>query len=85
MALGTPLFLFMAVALLSGEHFFLKTKYFAVNRRSLSQFDVLQELKINYKNLNDENLFLIEQLKSNATFDLLTAAFNRGAGLELLE
>lgn len=85
MALASPLVIYATVGLLTGEQFFLKTKYFAVQKRNKHQSELLAELKINYKSLSDENIFLIEQLKSNATFDLLTSAFNRGAGLELLE
>jgi diguanylate cyclase (GGDEF)-like protein len=85
LALTGPLLVFVTMGLLCGEQFFLKTKYFAVQRRSQNQAGMLEELKLSYKGLNDENIFLIEQLKSNATFDLLTSAFNRGAGFELLE
>jgi diguanylate cyclase (GGDEF)-like protein len=83
--LAIPTSIYAVLALLTGEQFFLRTKFFAVTRRSQNQGVLLEELKLNYKGLREENILLVEQLKSNATFDELTAAFNKPAGMELLE
>lgn len=83
--LAIPIAVFAILALLSGEQFLLRTKLFAVQRRNQMQSNLLDELKLSFKGLREENLFLVEQLKSNSTFDSLTSVFNKPAGLELLE